>query len=235
MTKGIKRTFSVSEAYAPSAKRRKAASKIQKFMKRTVGNKYRQASAGVPELKYNDSTLNVGTSNAGGSQLITTIAQGSDNTERIGRKITNKALQYDIAYANGTTDLGNTTPWPENYAAAKFAIVWDKQPNGALATWADVYNTTTNVVTPMCFKNYNNIDRFDILAVEDITICVSGPNAERRSRYIPLSLETRFDGTGSTVADIQSGALIIVYADNNASGAGQATLQGRLRILYSDD
>jgi len=236
MGKGVKRTFSVSENYGPASKKARAANKIKKFMKRTVGNKYRQATAGMPERKYCDVSLNTNPSPSGAAQLLLTVAQGSDNTDRIGRKITMSAIQYDVAWAAPVDNLADEAGWANNFAVAKMAVVYDKQPNGALATWSDVFNSTSNVITPYCFKNYNNIDRFDILAIEEYCICQAGPNAERKDRYIPCKLETRYDGTGATIADINSGALIVCYADNQtAAGTSNGVLQGRFRILYTDD
>lgn len=232
MAKGIKRTFSMSEAYAPSSKRVKAANKIKKFMKRTTGNKYRQATAGVPELKYDDNTLNVSLTQTGSSQLVLTVAQGSDNTDRIGRKITIKSIQYDVVVSAATTELAT---YPNASNVAKMLVVYDKQPNGALGAWSDVINSTNSIVTPFCFKNYDNIDRFDILAIEEFEISEGGPNNCRRSRFIPLSLETRFDGTGATISDIQTGSIFVAYADQNGLGANFTEMQGRFRVLYSDD
>lgn len=230
----MKRSLSISVFV--SSKRARAEAKIKKFvLGRRSMSKYRQASAGKPELKFCDGTINVNTTNTGAAQLLTVIAQGSDNTERIGRKITTTSLQYDLLYENNTTDLNGTAGWPESAAVCKVAFVYDKQPNGALAAWSDVFNSTGNLVSPFCFKNYNNIDRFDILAIEEFTISVSGPNGERKSRFVPLKLETRFDGTTNGIADVQSGALIVVFADSNSANSQTSTLIGRTRLLYSDD
>lgn len=233
---GIKRQLSIG-IDVPSGKRLKRMQRVKKFVRRsrTMGNKYRQATAGVPELKYCDNTVNSAATSSGSSQLLTTIAQGSDNVDRIGRKITMASVQYDVAFGATTTELGNTAAYPDTYDVCKMAIVYDKQPNGALATWSDVYAAPVSVAAPFSYKNYNNIDRFDILATEEFSISLAGPNMERKQRYVPLKLETRFDGTGNTVADIQSGALIVVWADMNSAGANYGALTGRFRILYSDD
>lgn len=209
---------------------------VKTTVSRTSGSKYNQAVSRVPEQKFMDATLNVNTSNAGGSQLLTICQTGTDNNaNRIGRKITNKSVQYDLMWCASSGDLGTAAAWPEGAGVCKWALVYDKQPNGALATWDDVFNSTTNIATPFCFKNYNNIDRFDILAIEEFEICVTGPNIQRKSRFVPMNLETRFDGTSNAITDVQSGCLLMVYGDSNSTGAAAASLTGRIRVLYTDD
>lgn len=236
MGKGLKRMFSMTESVAPAAKRFRAGMKIKKFMMRgRKGGKYGSPSANVPEYKFIDVNVNVNSSNAGAAQLLTVVAEGSDNTDRIGRKITMKSFDYDLTWSNGLADLATLASWPEGAAKLKIGFVWDKQPNGALATYANVYSTAGTVLAPFRHRNPNNIDRFDVLAVEDVVISAGGPNTVQMKRHVKTNLVTRFDGTTSAIGDISSGALIIVFADNNTDNAALCLLLGEVRILFSDD
>lgn len=198
-------------------------------------SKFNQKTASGPELKYSDLTVNANPTNNGTVALINVVAQGSDNTDRIGRKITFKSIEYDYVYQNDSAALGTVAAWPDNAACAKIAVVYDKQPNGALPAWSDIFTNTGSVMAPFGLKNINNIDRFDILMTDRVVIDNASALAQRVHRYLPVNLECRYDGTTSGIADITSGSLLFCYADDNTNNTNNSTILGRVRVLYTDD
>lgn len=206
-----------------------------KLLRKTqAGQKYRQAQSLYPEMKYDDNAVSANISATGATTLVLTVAQGSDNTDRIGRKITAKAIHYNLQVAASTVDLANAS-FPENADSIRVSLVYDKQPNGVLGTYNQVYNANNSATTPFALRNMDYIDRFDVLATDLVPICATGPNIGSIARYVPCSLETRYDGTGATIADIESGSYFLAYGDINTAGVVNASIQGVCRVVYSDD
>ena len=108
-----------------------------------------------PELK----TIDVSTTTispvavAGATVLLNGVAQGSDYTNRIGRKVLLKSMLFRAnmyPVLNTASPIGNTI---------RLLLVYDSQTNGALAAVADVLNAATYLQP----TNLNNRDRFRIL------------------------------------------------------------------------
>lgn len=209
--------------------------KVGQLNKRRLMQKYGSKQAKIPEAKFFDNSINVNPSSAGAVFLLNSLAEGSDNTDRIGRKITINNVQYELVVAASTGDLGNAATYPESFDCIRVSLVWDKQPNGANPAYGDIYNSTSNLLTPMCLRNINYVDRFEILATDMVNICAAGPNAETIRRYIKTNLDARYQGTGGGIANISSGALFLAYSDANTTGTQLAIINGRVRIKFSDD
>lgn len=229
-----KMAFKSSPGSFASKRPRIAASK-----KKVSPNKYRltlRQGNDLPEYKFCDTAFNGSSvSGTGVTALVESIAQGSDYTDRIGRKVTIKAVQYSVVYDASPAYQAAGVPNYGPFRQGRFMVVWDKQPNSALAGSGDILETTGNASAPMSAKDVSNIDRFTILADEVFTCGHAGPVALGAERYIRCDLETRFDGTGNTIADISSGAMLVLYLDNNNSGSLISTLTGRVRLYFTDD
>lgn len=132
-----------------------------------------------------------------------------------------------------TTDLATTASYPEMGDSVRVALVYDRSPNGTATTYGQVYSTAVgNGAFGM--RNMSYIDRFDVLAVDEVQLCAAGPNASRIDRYVNCELEIRFDGTGSGIGNVEIGNFTLVYADQNASGAAQRAILGVVRVTYTD-
>lgn len=192
--------------------------------------KYVSAKSG-PEPKYCDTTFNTAFGQQEDTDLLV-IAQGSDNTERIGRKITLNKIQYTLSVSASAANLANAALVQNGALNCRVSLVYDKQPNGASATYNFVYlvNATNS---PYTARNLNYIDRFDVLATDNIQINAAGPTAQQIQRYIKCSLETRYDGTGSGIGNIESGNLLLMFSCDAISGT-PATLAGVVRVVYTD-
>ena len=90
--------------------------------------------------------------------LINGIVQGAGNNQRIGNKVSLKALRMKGQIINLATAV---------QTHARLLVVYDKQPNGALPTYATVMQTRDNAGaasnTAFSDPNFDNKERFTIL------------------------------------------------------------------------
>ena len=188
---------------------------------------------GSKELNYVDTSLSTTiTANGTGVIHLNGIQEGDDNTERNGRKAMMKSVEIDYLfdYAASASNIAR---------AARFALVWDNAPNGTLASYADIFASSTDATAKPLV---NNQARFTIL--RDIPIhCppvnftagvitdASAGNNMRIKFYKKLNQGTSFNGTGATIASVQNGALLAVW------GGGITTTlvpSGTSRVRFTD-
>lgn len=201
--------------------------------------KYFVPGSGV-EVKYLDSTINFALNNSGtgtpAALLLNSLAGGTDDNERIGRKITVNSIQIAYRIAGSNSDLGSGN-FPENSDTARVVIVHDKQPNGVGITYPDVYNIVGGAgpTDPMAFRQMDQSSRFSILSDNRHTVCLNGPNGIDNSRYIKCKLPVRYQGSGSGIANITTGAIWLLAVDANGTASNNITLNGYARVTYTDD
>lgn len=224
MNKNYDRTKKALQAIMAPGFRRKS---------KPQSNKYQRISKS-PEIKYVDTATNTGITQTGTVDSLNLTAQGSDNNQRIGRKITVKNIQIKGQVAATTADLGTAAAYPESSDTIRVAIVYDKQTNGAVPTYSQIFNAGAGLYAPFSPRNLDYIDRFVVLASESLNISVSGPNGVNFERFIKCSLETRYDNTTAVIASVESGGFFLVYADINGSGANNATLTCWIRVQFTD-
>jgi len=174
-----------------------------------------------PELK----TIDISTTSispvavAGATVLLNGVAQGSDYTNRIGRKTVMKSILFR---ANIYPKVDTASPVG---ATIRIMLVYDKQTNGALAAVTDILNAATYLQP----TNLNNRDRFKILMDKFVTTnanttaggnqTVAGGGTRLVKKYIRCEHDVIFGGTGATVGDIQSGSLFMVTISSSATYA----------------
>lgn len=165
----------------------------------------------------------------GAVTLINGVATGTDFTQRIGRKIKMVSVQI----------RGWLVPDDNivNPNMARIMVVYDSQPNGALAAVTDILLQAD--ATSM--MNLNNRDRFRVLLDEQLA---SGPRNDTASiavadnvslsvnRYVKCNWDVVFDGTAATIGSIQTGALLLVTVGMQAAGnANTLTYSTRVRFI----
>ena len=187
---------------------------------------------GVMERKVVDTaTATYACDTTGSVTLINGMAQGSDFTNRIGRKYTNVAVQLE----------GLINPQDLNAGPSKCRVmlIYDAQPNGVLPAITDVLTAATSTA----FMNLNNRDRFKVLCdhqavigyVQDTaTQAVStGLGVDNVSLYKKINLETICDGTTAAIADVQTGSIFLLTIGNQPAANG-ANFVGACRIRFID-
>lgn len=171
---------------------------------------FRGGGGGGKELKTIDTSgVNSVVTAAGAVVLLNGVAQGSDYTDRIGRKTCMKSMffKFDCRLASVSTPGGETV---------RALIVYDSQANGAAPTVAAILATAT----PLSPMNLNNRDRFKVLkdwiiplefSVFTTGALTSGsPTRHIRKTYKKINLDVIFGGTGATIASIQTGSIYLL-------------------------
>jgi len=171
--------------------------------------------------------------------LLNGCIAGSQNFQRIGRKINLRSLQIrGVLYPADLTTNAQLT---------RMIVVYDKQANGAAPTYANVIQsqniagTTSSTATDMV--NLDNRDRFEIIRDKTFSFSFtdaasgfsSSPGNYEINEFIRLQdRPTIFNaGTAGTVGDIQSGSLYIFWISTQANATG-STFQGSYRTRFLD-
>lgn len=204
------------------------------YATRGFGGTYRQFSrTGAVELKFIDTQVtNTQVTTAGAITLINGVAQGTDFTNRIGRKILMKSiLQNWMLYPNSSTNMAAGD-------VVRVMTIYDNQPNsGSTPAVTDVL-VTADVNSPL---NLNNRDRFQVLLDKRFpmggaqysvgSLSTGSPLMRHKSTYKKCLKDVIFSGTGSTLGSIQTGALyyLTISKTNNAT-----TLDSYHRVRFSD-
>ena len=188
--------------------------------------------AQMTELKFKDvattsSTLGVAAATfttPGPTFLLNGLVPGSGADQRIGRRCTIKSL-----YIRATAALAPTTI---RGCCVRFMVVYDKQANATAPAVTDIL-ATDSFYSP---NNLSNRDRFVVL-VDHVTDAVE-TNANYLvafTIYKKLNLETMFNaGTAGTIADITSGSLYVLAAQNGDAAIAAPVVTWYSRIRYSD-
>lgn len=180
----------------------------------------------VDQLATNVSPVPV----AGSLTLLNGCAQGTDYTQRIGRKTVNRSvyLRATIFPTEGTAPLGDIV---------RILVILDKEPNGAAPVVADVLTSAA----PEAPMNLNNRDRFVTIS-DQIVECEAGnwsagnlttgaPKTHYVSFFKPIKCETIWGGTGATIASIQSNAIYMLLVSSN----GVYQMQYSTRVRFEDE
>lgn len=187
---------------------------------------------GIMERKVVDTaTATYACDTTGTVTLLNGVAQGSDFSNRIGRKFTNVAIQLE-----GLIGPQDTTSGPSK---CRVMLIYDAQPNGALPAITDVLTASTS----SAFMNLNNRDRFKVICdhqcvigyIQDTaTQAVStGEGVDNVSVYKKINLETINDGTTAAIGDIQTGSLFLLTVGNQPAASG-ANFNGAARVRFVD-
>lgn len=222
-----KRSFA-SAFSAPSFTRRVLFKRAAPAM-RNRGPRYAQG-----ELKYKDVANSAAYvfDTTGSVTLLNGIATGDDNTDRDGRQVHNKSIQV----------VGHVRPVDGSTGAVlcRLMLVWDSQPNGAIATIANILTASTSCAN----LNLDNRERFTILkdwaysnggidTTATQTYAMS-PTTTAIKWFIPLGgKKTTYGNTGNTIASINTGALLLVSIGNVVPNAG-SLFEGTTRLRFHD-
>lgn len=158
-------------------------------------------------------------------QVLNNIGQGVTNSSRIGRRALFKSIQYRFHLGLATPPAPTVT---SQIQPVRILIVYDRQPNGALALATDVLNQATF----QGHLNLNNSDRF--LVLSDVVHGLDGISTQPPAGkvYKKISLDTMYSGTGATIADISSGA-ILAFISTPGYQAG-LFINVTFRVRYQD-
>jgi len=212
---------------------------------RLVGNK--------PEIKSVDlvaGPVTKPTSTTAQFTLLNAIQEGSSFYNRVGRKIMMRSL-----HLTGLVFQNQGGAGVDEYL--RHMIVYDRQPNGAVPSIADILldydNTGTTTTNSLSGLNMNNADRFVILrdmrvaipknddngGLQDVSAAVIDYTTNRVNinEFVLLkNLETHYKATTNpgVIGDIASGALWFVQFGNVAAATAAYAVAFQARLRYHD-
>jgi len=182
-------------------------------------------------------------------QAINLCQQGTGISQRLGNKIAMKSLRLRLkllntANVNDVNDISN----------ARVMILYDRNPNGAYQASSTILgeslqSNSIGTGTHMSNLNPNYFDRYTVLMDKLLTLpprnhtAITGtfvtgattPNDFILDEFVKLrNLESQFSGTANpmTIAQISSGALVILSFGGTATQAW--CLTGTARLRYYD-
>lgn len=216
----------------PVTKKRMRSQLLLNYAKRLKTGKVSYPMRATSELKQVDVTGSQGIHSASTFVLLNAIAGGTENWNRIGKTIRPKKLHLRLAFLPSST-----TSTSLKYDSIRILVVWDKQPNGALATYPAVVqdadaagNLTSNTMSDMCV---GSIDRFKILrdkrltmllttintGVVNIAMDIPQENLQQDYSVDLKGLKCQYNATGGSITTITTGALMfIAFGENSSSG-----------------
>lgn len=179
------------------------------------------------------------------------VRPGTASYNRVGRKIKMHSLRCLGVIESNVTGHATTGDYLEQIN--RVCVVYDRQPNGAIPVFSDIFSYTEQDGTEgsdiYTLPAYDNMQRFrilkDIVFAQDIDAYngASGTTDLMVQRkiidfYLPLKgLETTYSGQSSpcTIADISTGALYIVFrAYNNLAASYSLVENFTCRLRYFD-
>lgn len=228
-TKGVPRKYSDIKAarMASAISGSKAKRSIQVAGSRIVGSSAVQAikevarSAG--ETKRNGVYQSQTQMITNGQNLLNGIAQGDTEITRDGKKINMNGLQINVAVAPASATAVPTYGW--------WAVILDRQPNGAALTPAGVYDTTGSVDLMLAVRNVDNLKRYKVLKRQDFVVgTIDDGCYPKFEEYIDLKKalqdvdrNVRYSGTGATIASIATNSLYFVWAVSGQANFAEGT------------
>lgn len=182
-------------------------------------------SENKPERKNQDLVANFTTLAASVwtlPQLLNGVAQGTNVTNRVGRKICVTSVQYRTNHNPFTVAVGTQ---------CRTLIVYDKQANGALPAVTDILQLDLSN-SPL---NLANSERFHVICDEWSEPVAASTLPIASQRYIRCKLDTIFTGTAALIANITSGAILMLMSNNGATTAGTTNVNEVFaRVRYTD-
>lgn len=172
------------------------------------------------------------------------LTLGNSMFNRSGRKVTMKSI-----YIQGCL-IGVNTPALPAVQFARIALVYDKQPNGALPAFGDIFRDQINqtggdisLTPPTAGVNLNNRDRFEIildkrfsLPAGDFVITTAGEpmHVEWFKKLNNREVHYKADTAPGVIGDVATGSLLLVTFGNLAAGAEYFGLLASIRLRFSD-
>lgn len=195
------------------------------------------------ELKYKDTALTSPTTTTANMDVINLLAVGQSQVTRIGGQVHMTSVQWKFT---ATAASGVLLP-----ITFRYMLVLDRQPNGALATFAGsplagtiaILNNAVITQQSVAPIQYENIKRFRILKDKTISwnpqmslqdanpATAVVPFEKTISGYRKLGINTKYGDDTGTITDINTNALyLITYCDS----VNALITLGGTRIYYRD-
>ncbi len=238
---GSKKLYT-KKAYGTKRQRRYTASGApprKRFKRGTdrVGGYYGRYNTTGGELKWVDADLDVAALTAAAqfipsTGILNTIAQGTGESQRVGRKCVIKKIQlkYNLNLFAGISQA--------NHDDVRVILYLDKQANGAIGTVATILQTDNF----QSFRNMENVGRYVVLMdrLHIMNHSAAGGNGTaietctkttNHSFYKDCNIPIEYSGANGTIDEVRSNNLGLMVL--TATG-GVTKFEGIIRLRYSD-
>lgn len=239
MVQGNASTVSKGKKKFSSGKKSK---KLANFIKAVV--------QGQAEKKEADTvvsfTMNATQSNV---QLISGCSQGTTGSNHVGDEIKHMYVEVDLSISNSVVATNSTGPFAGD--TGFWAIVLDRQPDGALAAFTDIFDA--NVTPGTAFRvTTKNQERFKILSRNEWavgcsgatlggTAVITGAMPYHIKEFIDLSklrgndAEQHFNaGTTGAITAIDSNCLLFVIGGSTSDADNTTVMIGQTKYRFTD-
>jgi len=180
------------------------------------------------EVKFVDNSVSLATAIGAATwtagQLLNGLANGSDASTRVGRKVTLKSVLVRASAALAATSVGGSP--------LRILVVYDKQANATAPA-------ITDILLADSFTSQNNLsnrDRF-VTVFDQITdtLSVNSNFSLSQTMFKRINMETMFNaGSAGTIGDITSGSLYLFFCQNSGITVAAPTMIYRTRVRYTD-
>lgn len=217
-----------------------------RFIRRRFRRNLTRVGIGRPERKFVDTPVNEGSvANFATSVtpiLLTGIAEGSDNNERIGRRVLLTNLQIRLKFES----TGSFILTPKGYSVLRLLIVRDSQFTGSnVPTLGDVLGTTwINSIYAFNDLQVQGTSRFrtmvDKIWVQyagqftDPTIAIGQTPARFWKYYKKMRKQLWFNGPTDVNTDAGRNAIWMFLFEDPATTDISTLVEGGIRIRYTD-
>ncbi len=187
-------------------------------------------SAGLTPQEHKVNTVNIATQNPFDTGFVTgvfTIGQGTGDSSRIGNVIVLKKIMMRVCMNASATSIGG---------CYRILLLYDKQANRALPTIDDIL-VGGAPHSSRDFMDLVNRNRFSTLFNSGIfNIGANTNDNDNRSLefYCTCQAETTFSGSGSTVASIITGNVIVVLVGDGTVATNAAAFDIQFRTRFTD-
>lgn len=184
------------------------------------------------EWKYRDYGQLNNVSYTGSMNCLNSIGEGTGATQRVGRQVTLRSLELRLEYF--------ATPSTGMDQRYKIFIVLDKQANGVIPDFTDIYDTWsyTSVGDPLSSRKLENRSRFKIVKEIFGRVNAPGHSPDGVARKIFIRFKrpvvTTYNAPDATTAAIQVNSLWLGVINNQSSTSAGGTLSFNSRLRYTD-
>lgn len=204
----------------------------QAIVRRLTPEKKTFAANGATGLTFTIDSTSSTSSSAATGQLLVGLVQGIASTERIGKHIQVKRIQVrgNMNYAPGAAAGGcnNADMW----------LIYDRQPNGAQATWAEIMSDAGVGRAAFALLSTNYEKRFKVLwhkhedYVPPAGVSTAWGGVLRQFEIdLPLSLDVEYTSTAGAITELTQANLFFAFG---SSSDNTTTVTGNSRITYFD-
>jgi len=219
----VKRAYG-GVALFPSYKKAKVMAQIRTYKRPVATIK--------PEIKNRVVGLTTriwgGASNGYSFLCLNDLANGSNQDQRIGRKIKLASMEMDLLFTLGSSVV--------EYDAGFYSIVYDKRTNGAQPSFSDVYNISGNDGIAV-FNETTHPGRFTEISRGEWTVGIAAGWNKKVHKKISLgNRTTEYNNTSASIGSIDGGSLWLICAnvDRGTIFADATQIRTVVKIRYVD-